>query len=662
MRVLIVLQGSLCQQQMQDHNTHRELIAAIASLKSCVRSVILSVLGSRCSSTSPAGCRINGSLQRAFDAVGNLRRLLSAASDKTPTLPLSTSRRIVEVELPDLLEQLLSCCNPSAAWPLPHQQTTCGTSTQVDSNEVPCSTASTAAILHPSWMDVQQLIANVFEVLMLLCGLAVRACTRSSDPLVVLLQLSSARVMQACVTYMNQLWDVHMSTLDAANPSATAPATVDSAASCGSSTETAASSSFACAVSAFSSCYSLLAASVDAQPGLEEVELQLAKSLCATNFLATAVRLLFAATCPADQKHAFEVDCQHAGWHLLTIALFLSGGDIAISPAGPSSVELRPGQHIPSSILAAYLRQQGEQSMGTKNTAPGPNGAVAASIAATEAATGLPLADMQQQLLGHQVLHFIEERLHHAVREMRGNEQTHVTCNPVPDQQSPRAKEGIVLLPGRCVPDDQDVLAAVLRTLRCWRALLAGPSGTTLPIASEHGVQLLVAVLNGTLAESVKDNSSERQALRGRLVRVAVHCLQLLCGCVEQHVLMSQLSGLTAALSKVVAAAGSYWDAHKRAIKSVDLPFTGQVCTGQQIRELIRVMASSLYVILFLVLVLHCTCAGVPWPCLLMHTYIQAVAAGNSSSVSPYAISCNDICLWSVSLARSAVWIKLPGT
>lgn len=559
---------------MQDHNTHRELIAAVASLKSCTRSVILAVSDLKSGSPKSAGGRISGSLQRANEAVGNLRRLLSAASDQTLTLPLSTSRRLIEVELPDLLEQLLTSCLPTAAWPLP-------SSSNCDSNGSNGAGGAAAAINHPSWNDVQHLIAGVFQVLSLLCGVAVRAYTRSSDPLVVLLQLSSPRVMQACVMYMEQLWDTHTHGVHtSATEGVLDAATVDS-----SRAATTASHSFACAVSAFSSCYSLLAAAVDVQPGLQELEMQLVRSLCSTRFLAVAVQLLLSSTCELGQQHAHEVQCQHAGWHLLTLALFLSGGDIAINPASTSSVEVRPGQHIPSSVLAAYMRQQDAATAaagaaGTGAAAgPGSEGAAAASIAATEAATGLPLTSMQQQLLGPQVLQFLEERLYHAVREMRGHSSSGQgnSASAAPQQDSPAGGEQQILLPGRCVPDNQDVMAAALRTLRCWRALLVGPSGPTLPIASARGVQLLLAVLNGALAESVKDSSSERQALRGRLVRVAVHCLQLLCGCVEQHVLVGQLFGLTSALSKVVGAAGAYWDAHKRAIKSVDLPFTGQV-------------------------------------------------------------------------------------
>ncbi|WIA14201.1 hypothetical protein OEZ85_002740 [Tetradesmus obliquus] len=211
--------------------------------------------------------------------------MLCAVSDQTLSLPLETSRRLVEVELPELLQQLLASCSSSSPWP------------QADSVDL------LPALAHPCWEGTQQLIADVFEVLSLLCGVAVRACTRSADPLMVLLQLSSPKVMAACTT----------------------------------------------------------------------------------------------------------------------------------------------------------------------------------------------------------------------------------------------------------------------------------PSGPCLPLASSRGVALMLAVLNGALAESIKDGSSERQALRGRLVRVAVHCLQLLCGCVGPEVLGEQLHGLTSALSSVVSAGGAYWDAHKRVIKSADLPYTGQV-------------------------------------------------------------------------------------
>jgi hypothetical protein len=473
----------------------------------------------------------------------------------------AASRRLVEVELPELLQQLLASCSPSSPWP------------QAGSPDM------LPALAHPCWEGTQQLIADVFEVLGLLCGVAVRACTRSADPLMVLLQLASPKVMAACTTYMQQLWQAHEE---------------DAAAGQQAGGGTAASHAFAGAVAAFSGCYSLLAAAVDAQQGLKQLESQLAGSLCSTGFLPVAVQLLLAATsAPGVQSSsdALQLHCQRAGWQLLTLALFLSGGDIAISP---NSVEVRIGQHIPSSVLAARMRQEAAApaSAGVGAAVAAAAAASAATAAAKEEATGVPLAAMQEQLLAPQVLLFLQERLYHAVKEMRGNSDGGSSCLAGVARPSspellaaataggPQEQQPLPLLPGRCVPDDQDVLAAALRTLRCWRALLASPSGPCLPLASSRGVALLLAVLNGALAESIKDGSSERQALRGRLVRAAVHCLQLLCGCVGPEVLGEQLHGLTSALSSVVSAGGAYWDAHKRVIKSADLPYTGQVRVG----------------------------------------------------------------------------------
>lgn len=234
-------------------------------------------------------------------------------------LRLTATRRLVEVELPELLQQLLASCSPSSPWP------------QADSVDL------LPALAHPCWEGTQQLIADVFEVLSLLCGVAVRACTRSADPLMVLLQLSSPKVMAACTTYMQQLWQAH-------EEAATASQQAEAEQLAGGGT--AASHAFAGAVAAFSSCYSLLAAAVDAQQGLEQLESQLAGSLCSTGFLPAAVQLLLAATSAPGMKSssdALQLHCQRAGWQLLTLALFLSGGDIAISP---NSVEVRVGQHI----------------------------------------------------------------------------------------------------------------------------------------------------------------------------------------------------------------------------------------------------------------------------------------------------------------------------
>eukprot|EP00775_Hariotina_reticulata_P008895 gene8895-9072_t len=172
--------------------------------------------------------------------------------------------------------------------------------------------------------------------------------------------------------------------------------------------------------------------------------------------------------------------------------------------------------------------------------------------------------------------------------------------------QAAEATQQIRLLPGKCAPADQDVLAAMLRALRCWRALLVGPAGPSLPIVSSAGVELLLDVLKGIVAESIRASSSEREALRGRLMRVAVHCLQLLCGYVSPDLLALQLRNLTAALAGVVGSAGAFFDANKRAVKSAELPFTGQVrcvdrATGDMMVRHMMAAQSALAVLLQLV-------------------------------------------------------------
>ncbi|KAF8061288.1 hypothetical protein HT031_004378 [Scenedesmus sp. PABB004] len=607
---------------MQDPSTHRELVAAVASLKSCLRSVLLALApapgGAPGANNSPpaggappgAPDRLAGALARAGQAAAALRRLLAAVSDQSLRLPLETSKRLVEVELPDLLASLLGVAGPGCAWPAPAPAGGGGAAAG------PGAGAPLPALRHPAWPDVSGLIAEVFGVLHLLCDVAVRACRRSADPVMVLLQLASPRVVEACVAHMHALWAAHVGEQAAAAP-ADAGAAVDAGAPAapGGAAPPArrACEAFGGAVSAFSGVYAVLAAAVDAQAGLGELEAVLAGGLSASGFLPAAVQLLLAAAAAPGGEHDLAVHCQAGGWDLLTLALFLSGGDIATCPAGPSSADVRAGQHIPSSVLAAHIRQA-EDAPRAAGKPPGAAAAAAASasLAASEAACGLPLGAMTAQLLAPPVLLFLEERLHHAVREMRGlcagapgGSSGALAALGRPGSPAEAADSGgevLPLLPGRCVPDDQDVLAAALRTLRVWRALLLGPAGPALPLVSGRGLGLLLALLRGALAESIKDGSAERQALRGRLVRVAVHCLQLVCGYVAPGTLRDALPDLTSALAGVVGAAGAFWDAHRRLIKSADLSFTGQVrcvdkATGDMLVRYSMAAASALLVL-----------------------------------------------------------------
>jgi len=384
----------------------------------------------------------------------------------------------------------------------------------------------------------------------------------------ILMQVASSKAMDACVVYLQQLWHAH-----AAAPSAWTDSHASADATAADTVPTAASDAFAGAVAAFSSCYSLLASAVDGQLGLQEVELQLVSSLCSSSFLPTAVQLLQDATCSDTAQYGMlEAHCQQASWRLLTLALFLSGGDISVAPAVPSiSLRVPQGQHIPSSVLAERLRLAGKQHSptGMSAAAAAASAAAKADMAAAEAATGLPLASMQQQVTRGPVLLFLQERLYHAVQEMssRGGAAQLMPGNsgllPAKASTAASAAQQIRLLPGHCVPVDQDVLAALLRALRCWRALLVGPTGPSLPIVSSTGVELLLDVLRGTVAESIRASSSERESLRGRLMRVAAHCLQLVCGYVSPDLLTLQLHNLTTALSGVVGSAGAFFDARQ---------------------------------------------------------------------------------------------------
>jgi hypothetical protein len=559
---------------MHSH-THREIVAAVASLKSCLRSVILAVTPPAASNPpTSSDSKIQGSVQRAHDAVSKLEGLLSALADQTLRLPLETSKRLVDVGLPDLLQQLLNTCQLNAAWPAPAQaQSNAAASAAVvpSSSSGPhaaalgaAATVTAPAALHPSWALVQQLLQAVFSTLSVLTSVLIRACTRSHDPAMVLMQLASPAVMEAQVTYLQQLRQ-HARQVLAHN------AAVDATAA-----ELAAQSvHFAPAcVAAFSSIYGLLAAATDAQSGLGELRQQLIASLCSTQLLPVAADLLLlmpAAMQPEQQQaRQVQVDCQAAGWSLLTLSLFVSGAGISVCPATTRSACMQPGQPVPSSMMAASIRADSPEQ-------PQAN-AQALDLAAAFAEAAEPPASTLQ-LLSQPVLSLLQERLFHCVTELRGSYGA--TSTTFAQKQKLLREAGsthqLLLLPGRCCPADQDVLHAALRALRSWRALLMSPAAPSLPLVSDFGVQLLLTLLAGVLAEPIRAGSSERESLRGRVIRVAVHCLQLMCSCLSQEVLFNQLPALTAALAGVVSTAGAYWDSNKRAVKSEALPYTGQV-------------------------------------------------------------------------------------
>jgi hypothetical protein len=415
---------------------------------------------------------------------------------------------------------------------------------------------------------VQQLLQAVFSTLSVLTSVLIRACTRSHEPAMVLMQLASPAVMEAQVTYLQQLRQ-HAGQVQTNNSAADAT-----------EAELAAQSvQFAPAcVAAFSSIYGLLAAATDAQSGLGELRQQLIASLCSTQLLPVAADLLLlvaAAMQPEQQQaHQVQVDCQAAGWSLLTLSLFVSGAGISICPANPNPASIQPGQPVPSSMMAASIRADSSEQPQAQAQ---PLDLAAAFAEAAEP----PASTLQEQLLSEAVLSLLQERLFHCVTELRGSYGASSTT--FAQKQKLLREAGsthqllLLLLPGRCCPADQDVLHAALRALRCWRALLMSPAAPNLRFVSDFGVQLLLTLLAGVLAEPIRAGSSERESLRGRVIRVAVHCLQLMCSCLSQEVLFEQLPALTAALAGVVSTAGAYWDSNKRAVKSEALPYTGQV-------------------------------------------------------------------------------------
>lgn len=489
---------------MQDPNVHREVVAAVANLKVAVKFLVGSL-------TAQATTHTTASIQRASEASTALCKLLSALSDQIIRLPLETSKRLVEVNLPGEVQQLLAATTSGCARQQP---------ADTDAN-----------VVAAQWADLRLLLAKLFECLTLLASVASRACKRSPDPVGVLTQLATPPLMAACVDYMNQLWQLHSSPAPAAAEEHTANGNLPEVQLVQPPLQPAASM-FVSPIAAFAGCYSQLAVAANEQQGLEQLHLQLVSSLCSTGFMATACRLILHAEVPTDQT----ASVQHAGWGLLSLAMFLSAGNSSWADDVQDTATSEPERHADK--------------------------------------YGLPVAIMQKALVQADVLQFVEERLYHAVKQV--------------SSKAPMFDFDIKLLPGKVTPDGQDVLCAVLRPLQCWRALLHSRAHHKL-LATSRSISLLVAAVEGVITEPVKQNSSSKHALRCGCVSTAAECLHLASSSLDVDEVQAVAVPVCQAAARVVVAAAEYWETNKRSIKSTDLPYSGQVkCVDKATGDLLQ--------------------------------------------------------------------------
>jgi hypothetical protein len=268
---------------MQEQIMHREVVAALASYKAALRSAALAF------SQQQEPARLKSALERATTACAAAQKCLQTVSDQR--LPLDTSRRLADIDLPALVQQLLQAAVDSHLVEGSH-------AAPADSAEAAAAAAGTApAPAAASWDDVQGCITECFECLALLAAVACRACTRSNDPLLVLEQLAAPGLANSSVAFMQHIMEV---------------------------TTAADSVMRAAAVAAPCAYYGPFAAAVDAQGVLQPVRTQLSATLSSSMYLPAAAALLLAARGPAAPAKV----AQQGAHHLLTIALLLSGDSL----------------------------------------------------------------------------------------------------------------------------------------------------------------------------------------------------------------------------------------------------------------------------------------------------------------------------------------------
>ncbi|GBF90438.1 hypothetical protein Rsub_03434 [Raphidocelis subcapitata] len=631
---------------------HRELVASAASAKAALRALAAAAAQKPAQDAAAAAA----AAERAAAAVDAVRALLGGALDAAngdglQRLPLDTSRRLVEIDLP-------------AAW----------------------AALLDAAPLRGAAADVA---AATADALAMLAATALRACARATDPLDLLLQLAAAPLMAACARRLDGL----RAAAEAAGVGSEAAAHAVRAAA------------------ALSAPYAVVAAVAGGHnPVFEELHSRLAASLGATGFLGAACSaLLTAASARArssdgssggsassagdDGAAALTRACERASDNLLTLALFLSGADCAGAAAAAAGGGAPRTGAAPMAASEAHAEERAAEglpawswkpSAGSEAPAPKapcscagplPPGGLSVALgacgravgnspaAACEALNGsdsplgsaghtpprwgtaqhspraeagcagcaapgghdaldegydhdAPLPAMLAALSAPAALAFLEERAAHALRDMPcGRAAADAAITPA----AFTAARG--LLPGRASGAPNGAAVVALRVLVCWRALLrGGMAAVRSALAAPGGVApaLMAALLFAAAPQQAGGRASGAGAVAGSDAlgaRCTVAAGECLLFAVERVMASSgkNAEGLRALLpvvaggaaSAALAAAGA-WERQQRLGRGQELPYSGQLkCAERGAGEALRcqcqaagMAADAMYVLL----------------------------------------------------------------
>jgi hypothetical protein len=625
-----------------DARKHRELVASAASAKAALRALTAALAADEPAHAAAAAA------ERAAAAVGTLRTLLGGALDAAhgdglQRLPLDTSRRLVEVDLPAAWGALLD------AAPLP----------------------GAPDPLCPAVADVA---AATADALGLLAATSLRACARATDPLRVLLQLAGSPLMAACTRRLDSL----RAAAEAADASSEAAADAARAAA---------------ALSAPYATMAAVAGGHDPEHVFEELHSRLAASLGSTGFLAAACGALLTAASARprarssdgggggggseDSAAALARTCEQASENLLTVALFLSGADCAgtaAAAAGSDAPRTGVAHMAASEAHAAERAAEGLPAWGSwKPPAAGdakppcscavplPPGGLSVALGACEREGGLvvaacddavpgdpespgaraacdaldasdsplgsagltpsrrgsahsargaggcaacmdadgyshdaPLPAMLVALSAPQALAFLEERAAHALRDSRVAADAVVM--PAASAVAP------MLLPGRASSASNGAAVVALRVLVCWRALLRGGTAAVRSSLAAPGgapTTLMAALLfaaapqqgGGRAGAAGASAGLSFDALGARCTVAAAECLLFAVehACSNAEGLRALLPVVAGGAASAVLAAAGAWEKQQRLGRGQELAYSGQLkCSERSTGEALR--------------------------------------------------------------------------
>lgn len=648
---------------MAGHSLHREIVASVANLKCCLRALAIN-LGAApspasCTPTCISSAKAAAGANRAASAAASLKQLLCGArSDQVlQVLPPETSRRLVEINLPDSLQQLLAAITPGTAeWPLPPESSTAqdGDTGASAAAAAPAVSAAAAPLAHPLWPQLQLVVADCCECLSLLSVVALCAYAHNPDSMSVLHQIIGQPLMAASAE--------HLSALQQEMARAT-PADDMHACACDVTCAAAAARAAARMAAALVAPYSMIASAAGEQVAgpARKLHGQLAGSCISTGFLAAACGALVAAAGPLAAAHDAHVDegtaaaCETASTGLLALLRIVAGlgsgsmADVSLDGGGSawtsgdagqwevsamagncggcSGGEAAAGEKRPDSCCHSPRRSEDQQQskdlhlvlVNGSDSPLGTAGRTPSRLAAAHARLGA--------LAAPDVLMFMELRLHHALHEMSSTAcaAALAACRGSAEgggATAPCGRYGVrpLLLPGRsaCGPDCAP--GAALCVLLCWQALLQhGPREARAVLSDARRCRapaLLAAALAASSAQAggrVSCGGTRPELLNMRCMVTAADCLDLvvrdatasnssssgsdlLGGASACLPLLQLLPGAAAAAAGAAAAASAAWDAQRRGVRGHggELPYSGQVkCAERGAAEALRCYAHA---------------------------------------------------------------------